>query len=82
MADALKEIDSTLGEYADELSDLRELEKQIRNSPSFNSQTKSELILQIKEKRNDVLASVPELRKFYYQEIKPRAMSSEMDLSN
>ena len=82
MADALKEIDSTLGEYADELSDLRELEKQIRNSPSFNSQTKSELILQIKEKRNDVLASVPELRKFYYQDIKPKAMSSEMDLSN
>jgi len=82
MADALKEIDSTLGEYAEELAELRELETQVRNSPNFNSQQKAELLLQIKENRNDVLASVPDLRKFYYQEIEPQARSSNLDLSN
>ena len=82
MADALKEIDSTLGEYAEELAELRELETQVRNSPNFNSQQKAELLLQIKENRNDVLASVPDLRKFYYQEIEPQARSSDLDLSN
>ena len=82
MADALKEIDSTLGEYAEELAELRELETQVRNSPNFNSQQKAELLLQIKENRNDVLASVPDLRKFYYREIEPKARSSDLDLSN
>jgi len=82
MADALKEIDSTLGEYAEELAELRELETQVRNSPNFNSQQKAELLLQIKENRNDVLASVPDLRKFYYREIEPQARSSNLDLSN
>ena len=82
MADALKEIDSTLGEYADELTELRELEVQVRNSSSFNSQEKAELLLEIKASRNDVLESIPALRKFYYQELEPQARSSDLDLSN
>mgnify|MGYP003674178241 FL=1 len=78
----IKALDSKLGKYADALSELRNQETRIRNSPILNPQEKSELLLQIKTSRNDILDEIPDLRKLYYQDIEPQARSSDLDLSN
>ena len=78
----IKALDSKLGKYADALSELRNQETRIRNSTILNPQEKSELLLQIKSTRNDILDEIPDLRKLFYQDIEPVARSSDLDLSN
>jgi len=71
--DVLKDLDKVLGKTSDELSELRNMESQIRNSSGFNPQEKAELLLEIAGNRNDLLSGIPALRKLYYQDIEPQA---------
>jgi len=72
--DGLKDLQKDLGEVADELKELRNLEAIIINDKNMSGEEKRKRLDDIAEIKNDYLGFVPEFRKQYLEEIKSEAI--------
>jgi hypothetical protein len=74
--DQLRSLQKDLEDTADQLKEFRNLEAAIVNDQTLSGDKKRDQLLKIQEAKNELLKSkqIPEVRKLFLQEIRPRAL--------
>ncbi len=74
--DQLRSLQKDLEDTADQLKEFRNLEAAIVNDQTLSGDEKRDQLLKIQEAKNELLKikQIPEVRKLFLQEIRPRAL--------